>query len=361
MDFQRSHLRVDDVLEIGEPGSICKEFNPLPTPYAGSGKTATRLIAAGASNDRSLVALMENGGDITIWRTGDGKLVRRFASGHHFQPESGEGLLLFNPQNTLLAEGGVDGFVRVWSVPKGKLRFTLSHSATRDSLRDSTGRNVLNFSAAHVYQMAFTHDGKLLGTTGGWRAYTWSMKTGKVVATLSGTGKDGLRRPTHIVTALHPTRFITSDESGALNVYLPTDGRPLLSASAKASPFGKLAASPDGRWIVYRIGYDSLAVWSVREGRTTMRFSPPPFMGTAVFSPDSKRFAIAGFSDALFIWEVESGRPAASVHGLARGATDFWFSASGDSIVYQSQFAKELYVVPTLSSQLARFKSGLRR
>jgi len=361
--FHTRELVIDEVLEVRDPGMICASYEKKPAVWNGAGPTASRIMGAAATDDKSLVAIMEFNGDVTLWKSATGTLVQRFKSGHTFGESQGPDVRMwFNPQATLLAEAGNDGYVRVWGVPDGELRWKLAHSTTPDSLMDSTGRVTVGFSRGPVSRVAFAPNGEALVSVGAWRAFTWSMKTGKVVNTLHGVGLDGLAAPAQAVVARSPPRIIATGEDGLLRGYMLTsEGRPIFAAKADHVGRGEMIISPDNRWIAILVGRDSVSLWSLSEGRITQTLVIPHFFnGGMAFSPDSKRLAVAGGSGAIFIWDVASGTPFRSIHGLPSWAIRMWFNARGDSIVFSSVFGKELYVVPVVTDPRDILRSRVR-
>lgn len=355
--FHTRELVIEDVLKSENPGSICAGYQK-PRAYEGTGPVGTRIVGATVTDDRSIVAIMEHEGIVTLWRSATAELLRRFASGHGFHPSGGDARMWFNRQGTLLAEAADDGYVRVWGVPDGELRWKLAHSLGVDSLRDSTGRVIHSFGGGSVSQVAFSPDGETLASVGSGRAYTWSMSTGKVVDTLRGAGTDGLYGPYQIVSARSPTSFIGIGEDGSLHGYIVGEGRPIFSARAPGVERGQIVISPDGRSIAIRFGQDSIALWSVTQGAISHILAVPHFIGAMAYSPDSKRIAASVSTGAIFMWDVKSGRPTGSVHGLDGWPFRMWFNATGDSIVVSSPFGKALHAVPANRSAIGRFFSG---
>jgi hypothetical protein len=349
--FHTRQLVIEKVLEVVNPGWICATYEKKPAVWDGAGPVGTRILGAAVSDDKSIVAIMEQGGDLTLWKSRTGELMRRFASDHTFRSDQGpDGRMWFNPQATLLAEAGNDGYVRVWGVPDGELRWKLAHSPARPPTVDASGATHYH-SAFSVTSAVFTPDGDALVTLSWGRALTWSMKTGNVIDTLRGFGEKGSAAPAAVVAARDPPRIIASGEDETIRGYALSEGLPIFAAKAEHVKGGQMIISPDNRWIATLVGHDSVSLWSLSEGRITRTLSFPHFsLGGMSFSPDSKRLAVAAGSGAIFIWDVATGMPVRSIHGLLGGAPLIWFNAQGDSIVFTSVFGKELYTTALVSS-----------
>lgn len=349
--FHTREIVIEKVLEVANPGWICAAYEKSPAVWDGAGPVGTRIMGAAASDDMSIVAIMEQGGDLTLWRSRTGELVRRFASGHTFRSDQGpDTRMWFNPQGTLLAEADNDGYVRVWGIPDGELRWKLAHSPARPPTVDASGATHFH-GAFPVSSAVFTPDGDALVSLSWGRALTWSMKTGNVIDTLRGFGAKGTAAPTAVVAARDPPRIIATGEDEIIRAYTVSEGLPIFAARAEHVKGGEMVISPDNRWIAILVGNDSVALWSLSEGRITRTLSFPHFFnGGMTFSPDSKRLAVAAGSGAIFIWDVATGTPVRSIHGLLGWARRMWFNPRGDSIVFTSVFAKELYATAVVPS-----------
>jgi WD40 repeat protein len=87
-------------------------------------------------------------------------------------------------------------------------------------------------------------------------------------------------------------------------------GEPLLSHHCAV---WKVAASPDGHWIVSRWWNGRILVWEVAPDKTDLNREPVSFKGHEillwglVFAPDSETFASASNDLTMCVWERETG------------------------------------------------------
>lgn len=345
--FHTRELVVHELLEVKNPGGICAGYQAKPARWNGAGAVGGRVIAATVSDDRSLAAIVDVRGEVTIWRTASGDLIKRFPGEDASLQAIGIVRMAFSHSADLLAIGGADGYVRIWGVPDGELRRKLRQSAGADTIGPPTGAWLIRGNSAPVASVAFTPDGKILVATGGSRAFTWSVSSGRVIDTLAGAEGNRYLAPAQAVVARNPTRIITTGESATLQVYSLHDRRPLLAVAAPLARGGLMKLSPDNRWIAIMAGQDSVLLWSLAEGRFTQTFSVPHFFGGGLaFSPDGNTIAVAGGQFALYLWDTNTGQPLRSIHGLTHWARDIWFNARGDSIVVSSVMDSTLSVIP---------------
>ena len=351
--FHRRELLVEQLLEVDDPRGCSVTYNSVPTRWLGAGSGMRRLTGASISADGALAATADKSGYITIWRSRTGEKLRRF----RYEPPSDaccySGLVLvFSPLNDLLALAGSTGIVRVWNVSDGSLKWNLRHSSAIDTLR-RRGRPVLiRGGNSPPTSIAFTPKGDVLVTTGGYRAYAWSMTSGSVIDTLSGAIMSLDRVPASAVVANDPGRIITRSPDGTLGAYSLTDAKePLLTAASPAFPNGVMKVSPDSRWLGLATGSDSIFLWSLHGGKVSRVFTIPSFFGGGIaFSPDGNQIAVAGGQFNIYVWDTNTGTPVERIHRLNGWAMDMWYRPNGDSIVYASRGDSVLYVVPVINA-----------
>jgi hypothetical protein len=87
--FHTRELVIEKVLEVVDPGWICATYEKKPALWKGAGPVATRIMGAAATDDKSIVAIMEQSGDLTLWRSRTGELIQRFGSGPYLPTRSG--------------------------------------------------------------------------------------------------------------------------------------------------------------------------------------------------------------------------------------------------------------------------------
>jgi len=325
---------ISELLEVKNPGGICAGYQRKPAQWQGAGPVHLGVRSAIPSDDQAIVAILDWLGEFSVWNTVDGEMMKRFPSGQTWRRDDGTSPpLAFSPNNELLAAGGIDGFVRVWSVQKGRLLRRLRVSP------NPTG-------SAPIGSVSFSPDGNILVVTGSNRVTTWSMKTGRILDTLSrGAARAG--SDSRAVYARMPARIIASGPDAALRSYAVEGGLPFLTAAT--GRFGSIAAiSPNYQLLAIRGSNDSVFIWSLAEGKFTQSFAVPHFSwGSVAFSPDSKRVAIAGGGAfAIYIWDTTTGEPLRRVRGLDRVPRDMWFTPDGDSIVVSASFDSTLSVLP---------------
>ncbi|KAG2343648.1 WD40 repeat-like protein, partial [Suillus weaverae] len=109
--------------------------------------------------------------------------------------------------------------------------------------------------------------------------------------------------------------LVTSSDDKSLQVWdLDTGkqvGEPLLGHDAAVR---RVAASPDGRWIVSGGGNGSILVWEVATNKRDLKRVPVSFEGHeddirgVVCAHDSETFASASWDETVCVWKRETGK-----------------------------------------------------
>lgn len=349
--FHTHEIVIDSVLEVSDSIKCESNFALVPKPWNGAGMFGRFPTSAATSDDRKFVAVADSRGMVSVWRSESGDLVGRY---RYAQPSPPGAIptttIAFSPSDELMAVATEDGWVLVWNIPEGRFKWKLDHAAHTDTLGAEGQEGWKIYGRAHVGSMAFASDDSTLATAGGERARVWSMKTGRKISELLGIGRHQGVEPSQIVMLHNPERIVGFARDGTLRVYGPRGGPPLLVAPAPTLTHieAPMKASPDGMRIALRVSQDSIALWSMEDGKITGRLGVPTFFQDDIaFSPDSKQVAMSGSHYAIYIWNVKTSTPVARVQLQHAGARNFWFTQAGDSLVIRGWSDSTLLAIPT--------------
>jgi WD40 repeat protein len=215
----------------------------------------------------------------------------------------------------LILEGHGKGLYRAAFSPDGKYMATPGRLGTVRVYDATTGARArtLGVHTASVSDLAFSADGKRLATAAGdHTAKVWDLQTGRAVRTVRTENA----RPYQAV-ALSPdgASLATGDFfDGALRVWDVRTGKVRLTTAGHAQGVMRAVYSPDGRRLA-SAGYEGVVkVWDAGTGKQLLTLAEnreAPVWDVA-FSPDGKTIATAAIplgprTEAVKLWDAATG------------------------------------------------------
>lgn len=343
--FFAREIVVDSVLEIKETLQPCRSYEDLPQPWEAIRPDPARIIGAALTDDRAFAAVLDRQGNVSVWDTRRGLLVKSFPSEDSSGLEAFRVPMVFTHDGKRLAIGGVDGVVRVWN-PLTAQR-VWAFPATDTTPGTVNGQRLVAPSGG----LDFNASGTLLANMVAETAAILSTESGKRV----GTFKAGWWSPRLLF--IGDSSFIASSDNGLLKIYPRLGDTSTWRIKTPIGLFEGMERSADGHWLVAAGQNDTLYLGSLSEEQPVREIAVPHWFGfgAMAFSPDGKMIAATGGTYGLYIWDTETGQPIRSFQKYPNIVVKLWFTADGRSIVTHSMYDSVLRIVHLDSS---RSRSG---
>lgn len=292
-------------------------------------------------------------------RTGKGRLLpaRRDFGGRSADGGSGVTALAFSQDGKVLADGGPDGIVRLWSTSSGKAVTSFPGSRGRvGALAFSPDGAVLAVAGpdgavglwdtrsltpivtlaggAEAFALAFSPDGTKLAS-GGEISRLWDSPIGRRVP-VSGSTESVLetssqpRRRDHALSVDGST-LARAEEFGVRVWDTGVQEAVLVKDDSGAAVLPPMALSPDGSSLAVGGGASGVRLYDTATGGHTRTLSGPSELNTLAFGPDGL-LAGGGIQGTVWLWNSVSGRKMRVLRGSGTGVGALTFSSDGTMV-----------------------------
>lgn len=350
-----------------------------------SGKVVASIAksasAAEFSADGSLIAVGDNDGLVSVYKSATGELQGSF-NGH---PTQVKGVCFSRDAQNLIVAGN-DNILRIWRMrtstgETGRLKFEqlgrltghvgeivgvkLSHKGDliltagvdgtsriwTTSVFDSKQTQLDNAGRRSFLEVAFSPIGDQLVATASRSAFLWKPKSSTQVELINSE-----REPRALVGSpifspdgrLLVLQVEDVDQNKTLELY-DSDGTLVTSMPGDLNPAPGAAFSADSKLLAFA-NDDSGFVWSIKEKKIVRAFASTKIVSIA-FSPDGKSIATCSKEGLVQLWSFSEGRQLAKVHIDSEDLYQLGFSPNG-KYVYVRDEATAQWLWQPLAHQL---------
>jgi len=303
------------------------------------------MVAASATIARKEKENQVGKTSVFVWDGNSGKLLHQFDTLLH-QPMSNDGALAIVPDKSLLAVGDDEGRITLWSLADGKVFAVLNKTGWAGIRSLAFGRDVHRGTAAEregpnwllasgdaggqvlvwdvrakelktrcpgshydVTALAFSPDGITLASGCLPETRLWDISTGVLLLTLRSNLVTGL--------AFTPDgkRLAVGSERQGVIVWQLEAGRGVQTLRGLSAQVSKVCFSADGRLMAGLAHNWQVGIWDLRTGWPLYILDVPKGLvadnAALAFSPDGRQFAFAASGPtggAAKLWDLETGR-----------------------------------------------------
>ena len=266
----------------------------------------SQIFAADLAPDGRVIVAAVDDGSATIWdaRTGERRVV--IAGPENFVAAR------FSPDGRIVALGDDEGAARLYRTGERKPFRVVRHPKPpppKDEFDVDPPDNT-------IQDVEFSRDGTRIVTASGDKtARVWDVRTGRLVSVFRGHGEDVWG-----ATFSPDGELVSSSEGFGARVWNADTGRLVLTlpkVTSEAAP----TFSPDGTRVL-AIEDKTLRIHDLPSRRVLVELRVPALdVASASFSADGK-YVVAGYDDAVRIWDAVRGTEVETILGNAEGGAD---------------------------------------
>ena len=284
------------------------------------------------SSDSSMVAASSRTGITRIWSVRTGRELSRFND-----PEITSGAPTFSPDNRYVATGNYKGEVIVWRT---------EHIYRKDLHAGN---------AAHVENLSFSADGKLLAGHIGNTLKVWEIPSGKSLLSYDNTAAY-----TEVMFLPDSMQLITGDVRGWVHAWQISTGKQSISEKYHSGYVSNVAFAGDSSIFATSSTDGKLIVWSSNRATPIKVLAGGQDEALSVdIDAGSNYVAMGTRSGVVTVFDTRTWEPLISENAHSEMITSLTFSRDGDRLISRDYWGADavLWNIPE-RKQLTNLASG---
>ena len=231
--------------------------------------------------------------------------------------------LAFNKNGDLLATGGADKKVKLWSVPEGKMLATFS-----EHTQSVMG---VGFADGDKSVIALSEDGIVKA---------WNRETGSVIYT-----KQDFKKNVRAFTITRDGKyFAVGGGDHFILVYEATTGNIVKKLEGHTGWVRSLAFSTDGQLLASGGDDKTIYLWETLSGNKIKEIKQQGWIYDLEFSGDGKYLAAALEKNAIHFYNASTGTPALKLDKLDFPVLKLSMSPGGHEVASIEEFGTQVYL-----------------
>lgn len=223
-----------------------------------------------------------------------------------------------SPLAQIIPEGkGSDrGSIQIWNLHTGELLRTIPKSADDGMF------------------LAVSPDGTTLASGANESIKLWNLRTGDLIRTLEASAS-GVNS---VVFSQDGQTLASTGFDGRIKIWNPRTGDLIRTLEGEPGSIAAIAINPDGQTLVSGVmngAFGSISTWDLRTGELIHTFSPPDAVVSVAISPNGKTFATGSWDSTtgiIRIWNLETGKLLHSLVAHRSVVDSLMFSPDGKTL-----------------------------
>jgi len=194
-----------------------------------------------------------------------------------------------------------------------------------------SGKELGQLKEPWVYAIAFSHDGGILATGGGFKAARlWNPTTGQPIgAPLKG--HQGTIKA--LAFSADGSLLATAGQDKTLRLWAVPGGQLLSTLSGHQDEVNAVAFNSDGKTLASAGGDRTIRLWQVPGGQPLRQLDGGCAVAALAFAGDGKSLVSGGDDGLIRVWEVDTGQEAHQLRGHEPTIVSLLFTPNGKTLV----------------------------
>ncbi len=216
-------------------------------------------------------------------------------------------IIRFSPDGKIMVSGSKDRFIKLWSIPDGKLIKRGGH-------------------ARNLNTVSFSPDGKTMASGCDKIIKLWSIPDGKLLKTFEGNSYYNINKVIFSPNGNKLVSLYGGHLKKMINIWSVSDGKLLKTLKGHSKFFNLVNFSPDGNSFASVSDDKTIELWSIWDGELIKSLEVSSRVEYLSFSPNGKILISKSRNNTIKLWSLPDGKFLKSLGNHFRNVDSIIFS-----------------------------------